>query len=184
MIEKSLRFVLYAALAVLMAPVAAPYLGEFAAMVADRPDRAVPALGLRAEVTPPPRGEIRPSGRSVLLKGDSRGHFEVEALVNGRRLPVMVDTGATAVALRHEDAGKLGVRPLPNDYTVTISTANGNAKAARVVLDEIRIGQVRVRHVEALVTPPKVLATNLLGMTFLKRLARVEMKDGQLVLTE
>lgn len=183
MIEKSLKFVLYASLAALMAPAAAPYLGEFAAVVADRPDRAVPALGLRAEVTPEPR-VAPPSGRSVMLRADTRGHFEADATVNGKRLAILVDTGATSVAIRAEDAAKLGVRPLPADYTVPLATANGLSKGARVILDEVRIGQVRVRHVEAIVMPPRSLSTNLLGMAFLKRLARVEMKDGRLILTE
>lgn len=183
MIEKTLKLVLYAALAAIMAPVATPYLGEFAAFIADRPDRAVPSLGLRAEVTPD-AGLPPPSGRAVTLKSDSRGHFEADATINGRRVAILVDTGATSVALRAEDAAKLGVRPLPNDYTVPLATANGLAKGARVVLDEVRIGQVRVRNVEAIVMPPKALSTNLLGMAFLKRLARVEMKNGRLVLTE
>lgn len=184
MIEKSLKFVLYAAFAVLLAPVAAPYLGELAAVVADRPDRAVPALGYRAEAVPEPRQTLPPSGRAVALKADGRGHFEADATINNRRIPVLVDTGATSVAIRAEDAGKLGLRPMPNDYTVPINTANGLARGARVVLDEIRIGQVRMRNVEAIVMPPKALNTNLLGMTFLKRLARVEMKEDRLLLTE
>jgi aspartyl protease family protein len=185
MIEKTLKFVLFAALAALMAPVAAPYLGELAAVVADRPDGAVPALGYRAEVkADQPADEAMSSGRTVSLKADGRGHFEAEALVNGRRLQTIVDTGATSVVLRNEDAARLGVYPLPNDYTVAVSTASGIAKAARVVLEEVRIGQVRVRQVDALVMPPKTLSTNLLGMTFMKRLAKVEMKNGQLILKE
>jgi aspartyl protease family protein len=185
MIEKTLKLVLVAAFAALLAPVAAPYLGELAAVVADRPDGAVPALGYRAEVTPEQaRDESQSSGRSVSLKADGRGHFEAEAVINGRRLQTVVDTGATSVVLRSEDAARLGVYPLPNDFKITVSTAAGLAKAARVMLEEVRIGQVRVRQVEALVMPPKTLSTNLLGMSFIKRLAKVEMKDGRLVLKE
>jgi aspartyl protease family protein len=184
MIEKTLRFVLYAALAAIMAPVAAPYLGELAALVADRPDRAVPALGMRAEVSPAPRAETPPSGRAVSLKADGRGHFEADAVVNGRRVATLVDTGATSVVLRAADAARIGLRPLPIDFDVPVVTANGAAKAARVVLDEVRLGQVRVRQVEALVMPDRLLSTNLLGMSFLKRLGRVEMRDGRLILTE
>ncbi len=65
-----------------------------------------------------------------------------------------------------------------------IATANGTAKAARVTLDEIRIGNVRVKNVEALVMPERSLGTNLLGMSFIKRLSNVSMAGGQLTFSE
>ena len=97
----------------------------------------------------------------------------------------MVDTGATSVAVLNEDLIRLGMRPMmPSEYTVPISTANGTVHAARVILAEIRIGSVRVKNVEALVMPDKALGTNLLGMSFIRRLSSVDMAGGRLTFVE
>ncbi len=181
MFKSTLRLVLLCCFAVLMAPAVVPYIVDFAAAIADRPDGAVPtASGYRAEMVEAPLG----GGRSVALRADGRGHFEADAKINNQTIPVMVDTGATSIALRFEDAQRLGLRPMPSDFTVSISTANGVVKAARVTLDEVRVGDVRVRAVEALVVPAKALGANLLGMSFIRRLSKMEMKGDRLVLTE
>ena len=121
----------------------------------------------------------------MTLESDSRGHFQAEAAINGRTAVVLIDTGATSVALRAEDAGRFGLKAiLPADYTVPIATANGTTRAARVTLDEVRIGSVRVRKVEALVMPERTLATNLLGMSFIRRLSNVEMAAGRLTFVQ
>lgn len=187
MIQKLLRAVLLACFAVLLAPIAMPYLVDFSAWVADRPDGSIPtAVGYGAAEGDGRGGgtATRLSGRAVVLRADQRGHFEVDARVNGTPIAVMVDTGATSVALRYEDAARLGLRPLPSEFDVPIATANGTTKAARVMLGEVRIGDVRVRQVEALVVPAKALTTNLLGMSFIRRLGKVELKGDRLVLAE
>jgi aspartyl protease family protein len=96
----------------------------------------------------------------------------------------MVDTGATAVALSAESARRLGIRPPQSAFRMPIDTANGIAYAAPVKLGEVRIGNVSVRNVEAIVVPGDALSINLLGMTFLSRLSRFEVAGGQLVLTQ
>src|SRR5476649_1784164 len=70
------------------------------------------------------------SSRTVTLRSDDRGQFKVEARVDGRRMEFMVDTGASAVALRASDAAKLGIHPSSSDYKVKVQTANGITKAA------------------------------------------------------
>jgi len=62
--------------------------------------------------------------RSVTVESDRGGHFQVEGSVDGRRIDLMVDTGATMVALRERDANKLGIFPTPRDFTGRSSTAN------------------------------------------------------------
>jgi aspartyl protease family protein len=126
----------------------------------------------------------RPSGRHATLRADARGHFLGEAIVNGRQIDVMVDTGATSVALTDETAWRLGIRPPASAYSIPVSTANGTMLAAHVRLEEIRLGGVTVRDVEALVGKGDKLGVNLLGMSFLSRLSKFEMTSGQLVLTE
>lgn len=187
MLQVVLRSILVGCFAILLAPAAVPYLVDALSWIADRPDGSIPtAVGYRAEETAAPDRAPAPAGRgrSVSLRADIRGHFEVDARINGTPVPVMVDTGATSVALRYEDAVRLGLRPLPSEFDVPIATANGTTKAARVTLGEVRIGDVRVSKVEALVVPARALTTNLLGMSFMKRLGKVEMRGDRLLLVE
>jgi aspartyl protease family protein len=123
-------------------------------------------------------------GRQVALRADPRGHFLTEATVNGRTIEMMVDTGATVVALTSESARRLGLFLSASDYTIPMSTANGVVMAAPVTLSEIRIGGISVRNVTATVMPGKVLGVNLLGMSFLQRLSKFELAGGKLVLVQ
>lgn len=116
------------------------------------------------------------------LKSGSNGHFVVMAEINGRDVRVMVDTGATAVALSHEDASAIGLKPDGLTYDVPVSTANGIAKAARVTLTKVNIDQVKVYDVQALVMPEGALTGSLLGMSYLGRLQSFKVQDGVLVL--
>jgi aspartyl protease family protein len=106
------------------------------------------------------------------------------ATVHGRRIDVLADTGASKLALTHDDARRLGLRPGPGDYTVRVHTANGVTSAAPVTLREVRIGTIRVRQVEALVTRPGDLSINLLGMSFLGELSQFSMRGGELVMVQ
>ena len=116
------------------------------------------------------------------LKSGSNGHYVVQAEINGSNVTVMVDTGATAVALSHEDAAALGLNPDELTYNVPVSTANGQAMAARISLDKVNIDQVKVYDVEALVMPQGALSGSLLGMSYLGRLQSFKVQDGVLVL--
>jgi aspartyl protease family protein len=121
---------------------------------------------------------------TVELKAKRNGHFLTEASVNGRSIEVMVDTGASIVALTYEDAERAGIYVKPSDFTHRVSTANGVAKVAPVMLDRVQIGEILVRDVRAAVSEPGKLNATLLGMTFLGRLSRTEMRQGTLILQE
>ncbi len=128
--------------------------------------------------TAEPAGE-----RVVTVAADSRGHFLVHPSVNGRRIRMMVDTGASVVALTHEDARTLGVLPSSaQDYTRPVSTANGVVRVATVKLPALKVGDVEIRNVEAVVMPEGRLSTSLLGMSFLKKLRSFEIAGGRLTL--
>jgi aspartyl protease family protein len=122
--------------------------------------------------------------RTVTVRGDSRGHFQVEGSVDGRRLDFMVDTGASVVALRERDANKLGIFPAPRDYTGRSSTANGVIAVAPVRLPSLEINGIRIFDVAAVVIPDQALSVNLLGMSFLSRVRRFEMANGRLVMEQ
>jgi aspartyl protease family protein len=122
--------------------------------------------------------------RTFTVRGDARGHFQVEGSVDGRRLDFVVDTGASVVALRERDAARLGIHPVPRDYTASVSTANGVIRAAPVQLSSVEVGGIRVHGVRAMVLPDQALSENLLGMTFLSRVRRFEMANGRLVMEQ
>ena len=123
------------------------------------------------------------SGRTVTLQSDGRGHFQVDARIDGRRIDVLVDTGASAVVLRESSAAQLGIFPKASDYTGRTNTANGVAKYAPVRLNRVEINGITVRDVDAAVMADESLKTNLLGMTFLSRV-KFTHDRGRLVLEQ
>lgn len=126
----------------------------------------------------------RAAGATTELKAGTNGHFVTDAEVNGRNITVMVDTGASMVALTYQDARAIGVSPRDSDFTHRVSTANGVAKVAPVTLDRVQIGDVMVRNVSAAVVEEGKLGMTLLGNSFLSKLSRYEMRSGRLVLEE
>ncbi len=120
----------------------------------------------------------------VTLRAIDGGHFEASAEINGRDIDVMVDTGATIVALTYEDAERAGIFTKPSDFNNAVSTANGVAKVAPVTIAAISIGNITVRNVRGAVAERGKLHRTLLGMSFLGKLSRVEMRKNALVLHE
>jgi len=124
------------------------------------------------------------SGRKARVKMDSRGHFVTKARMNGRQVEVLVDTGATSVAINRSTAKRLGIRLKQSDFKYKVETANGSTKAAAATIDRIEIGRVTVRNVRAAVLDDKALSSTLLGMTFLGELRKFEVKNRELVLEQ
>lgn len=122
--------------------------------------------------------------RSVSIARDGRGHFQTEGRIDGERIGFMVDTGASVVALNESSAARVGLRPSRNDYTTTVTTANGKLKAARTRLAMVDIGGLIVRDVDAMVLPDEALSENLLGLSFLSKLRRFEFANGRMVLEQ
>ena len=139
-------------------------------------------------------GELRPEGsqtnilgkngigQAVRIKRGWTGHFIANVRVDGERVDMIVDTGASTVVLRHEDARRLGIDTATLRYNVPVQTANGASYAARVRLPQISIGNVGMRNVEALIARPGNLHQSLLGMTFLSRLRSYEFSGDYLEL--
>lgn len=104
-------------------------------------------------------------GRRVVLKADNRGHFIERGQINGKTMVYMVDTGASSVAIGRSDAERMGL-PFLKGQPVMMRTANGDAQGWRLRLDSVRVGDVEVFGVDAVVAPlpmPYVL----LGTAFL-----------------
>src|SRR5262249_13178711 len=154
--------------------------------------KAAVILGLGWPSPPQVVAASRESGRgfegapstTVEIRAGRHGHFLTKAQLNGQPVNVLVDTGASFVALSYEDAQRIGSSESPEDFTQRVNTANGIAKIAPVVLDTVALGDIVVRNVTAAVSEPGRLGTTLLGMTFIGRLTRTEMRNGLLILHE
>jgi aspartyl protease family protein len=121
-------------------------------------------------------------GRMVEIARGHAGEFQVATQVNGTRVPMVLDTGASAVVLT-QDAAKAAGLPLEMlAYTVNIETANGRTRAAAVTLDRLGIGTIVERAVPALIAQPGQLKTSLLGMSFLNRLEGYSVTSDKLIL--
>jgi aspartyl protease family protein len=155
-------------------------LGMLVARMADRTVHAPAASSAMAAQSAPP---IASNSRTVTLSRGNGGHFWAEARVDGRRLELVVDTGASQIALRASDAARLGIHPSRHDYSIPVATANGMTRAALVQLGMVEIENIVVRDVAALVHADESLGVNLLGMSFLSRV-RFTHDRGKLILEQ
>ncbi|MBO9646347.1 MAG: TIGR02281 family clan AA aspartic protease [Pseudacidovorax sp.] len=106
-------------------------------------------------------------GSRIVLTADSRGHFVTAGGINGRPVTFMLDTGATAVALSMADAQRIGLDPT-RGQPVTMNTANGTAPGWRIKLESVKVGDVTVYDVDAVVSP-QAMPYVLLGNSFINR---------------
>jgi aspartyl protease family protein len=107
------------------------------------------------------------SGSTVSLTSDNRGHFIANGQINGRGTRMMVDTGATSIAMGEDEAQRLGIA-YKEGQRIGISTANGNTTGYRIKLNSVRIGDVEVFNVDATVAPMPMPYV-LLGNSYLTR---------------
>jgi aspartyl protease family protein len=108
----------------------------------------------------------------AVLAADARGHFLADALINGKALRVLVDTGATLISLPGNEARRMGI-DFSKGQAGHTQTANGPAPAFRIKLDSVKVGDIELFNVDALVLDGGGLGVALLGMSFLNR---VEMR--------
>jgi aspartyl protease family protein len=122
------------------------------------------------------------SERTVEIVRGRGGDFQVAAQVNGTRVAMALDTGASTVVLTQDAAKAVGLPLELLTYDVQIDTANGRTRAASVTLDRIAVGEIVERSVPALVAQPGLLRVSLLGMTFLNRLQSWEVRGDKLMM--
>jgi aspartyl protease family protein len=120
--------------------------------------------------------------RIVEIVRGRTGDFQVAAQVNGSRVAMVLDTGASAVVLTQEAAKVAGLPLEVLSYSVNVDTANGRTRAAAVTLDRLAVGGIVERAVPALIAQPGQLRVSLLGMSFLNRLESWEVRGDKLVL--
>jgi aspartyl protease family protein len=118
----------------------------------------------------------REGRQNITLAADARGHFVTMGTINGGSVRFLVDTGATFVSLPAAEARRLGISYLQGQRG-QLQTANGLTGAYRIKLDTVRVGDIQINNVDAVVTESDTMGVTLLGMSFLNRM---EMKrDGQ-----
>jgi aspartyl protease family protein len=127
-------------------------------------------------------GRVAMVGRAVEISRQRAGEFSVSARINGSRVPMVLDTGASAVVLTQEAAKAAGLPLEVLQYTVPVDTANGRTRAASVTLDRLAVGDIVELSVPALVAQPGQLRTSLLGMSFLNRLESWQVRGDKLML--
>ena len=106
--------------------------------------------------------------QKVVLTADSAGHFLTAGNVNGTTVRFLVDTGASMISLGASDARRIGIDASKGEQAIT-STANGQAVVTRVKLDNVRVGEITMSNVDALVHQQD-MPFALLGMSFLNRM--------------
>lgn len=117
-------------------------------------------LGGAAVVAGDPGGNS--GGSRIVLPAGLGGHYTGLGTINGHSVPFVVDTGATSVAMGADVAIQLGLDP-KDSKPAAVMTANGAVAARRITLDSVRVGDVTVYNVEAMVVPqsmPRVLLGN------------------------
>lgn len=115
------------------------------------------------------------AGGKLVLHSDERGHFYATGTINGASIRFIVDTGATMISLGASDARRIGV-DTRNGQVGYSETANGRARVVKVKLDTVKLGDIVLHNVDALVHDSD-MGIALLGMSFLNRMEML--RDGQ-----
>ena len=121
------------------------------------------------------------AGSTLVLNADVGGHYHANGSINERSVQFLVDTGATLVALSQSEVDRIGLK-VNGAQQVMINTANGQSRGFKVQLDSIRIKDVLVYNVQAVVIPSQMPYV-LLGNSFLSRF-QMRTDNNQLVLTK
>jgi len=135
--------------------------------------RVIGALQPGAAIVDPQTGNVHVS-RSF------GGSFRIDSTVNGTSIPMIFDTGASAVVLSLRDAQAAGIDTSELVYSVPVQTANGEGRAAPIRLRQIEVGNIVRRNIRAFVVEDNALDTSLLGMTFLETLSRYTVSQDSL----
>jgi aspartyl protease family protein len=114
--------------------------------------------------------EVAPKA-SVSILLDTHGRYETSGAINGRQTRVLVDTGATSIAMNSDHAAALGVDFRRDGRPINVRTASGIASAYSVNLRSVNIGGIEVHNVQAAVIEGGFPQEILLGMTYLSKVS-------------
>ena len=121
-------------------------------------------------------------GEEVTLLREGDGHFYADVVVNGTSARMLVDTGATTVALTGADAAAFGIYWEQSDIDVVAQGANGPVYGVRTKLPRVEVDGFEAKDVAAIIVP-EGLGISLLGQAFLSSVDRVEITGDQMILS-
>lgn len=124
-----------------------------------------------------------PDKTIVTIALNERSQYETPGSINGRPVMFLVDTGASIVAMNRNTAKQLGIQFRLHGRRSGVITASGTASSFQVLLDKVKVGEITLSNVEAVVVDADYPLTPLLGMTFLKRLD-IREQEGVMYLTQ
>ncbi|MDH5329796.1 MAG: TIGR02281 family clan AA aspartic protease [Aquincola sp.] len=107
-------------------------------------------------------------GKEIVLTAGSDGHFQTLGQINGKSVTFLVDTGASMVGISQAEADRLGIDYKSSQRRGFAETANGRVPAYAVTLNSVRVGDVEVANVDAMIVPAS-MPHILLGNSFLMR---------------
>ena len=123
-------------------------------------------------------------GRQAAAVRSRNGHFYFNASANDSTIPMMVDTGATSIVLRYEDAERAGLNPSTLSYNVPSNTANGMSYSAKAQLRVLTVGSITKPDLPVLVAKQGALFASLLGQSFLSKVRTVRISGDALTLMD
>jgi aspartyl protease family protein len=136
-------------------------------------------------------GELSPTSAIVdshngtaSFRRGADGHFLIATSVNGVSMPLLFDTGASAVVLSYTDARRAGIDVETLSFNTPVTTANGTGRAAVVQIDRMEVGGIARNRVTAFVAERGALEGSLLGQTFLETLSRYSVEGDRLELAD
>ena len=153
----------------------------------DRPDESearteVVQAGEKAEPAPARPAVVAQArwGGETRLRRDASGHFLTRANINGRPVEVVVDTGATTVALTVADAQRAGIAVDPSRFEVVGTGASGAVRGHEISLSSVSVDGKEVNSIRGVVL--EGLEVSLLGQSYLSRISGVEMRGEEMIL--
>jgi len=145
-----------------------------------------PAVGKAAPARMPAPAETHGAllyGGEMVLDRQDDGHFYATARVDGHDYRMLVDTGASVVALTGPDAEAMGVQWDPSDLAPVVRGASGPVMGVLVKIDDLSVGDFEARDVDAVVIP-EGLPISLLGQSFLRQVRSVDISQDKLTLSD
>ena len=146
------------------------------AVAAPSPESASAAQGQLA-VVQQDEGQLG----EVILPRAPDGHFYADVTIDGSTASMLVDTGASTIALTDEDADAMGIYWDSSAVRPVARGASGTVYGVPITLETVELGELQAKNVEAMVVP-EGLEISLLGQSFLSRIPKVEMDQERMVL--
>lgn len=119
---------------------------------------------------------------NVQISASNNGHFYLPVQINGRKVEMMADTGASAIFLTQEDAVKVGINLSSLQFNKPYNTANGKIYAAEVIVPHINVNGIEMTNIPVTISQQRGSDVSLLGMSFFKKLSKYEVNDGVMTL--